>query len=115
MPLDEGERGLRERVAVLEEVVRTFKRELDEVTASIDGPPWERSVRGRLHVMESEASAARAAGAALAEAQAERRRAREDRERAERNRWGWRWKVLAGVTSVALALAPYVALFWGGR
>ena len=115
MPLDAGELGLHERVAVLEEMGRAFARELRELSAAIDGPPWERSVRGRLHVMEAEAAAARAAGAALAEAQAERRRAREDREHAERNRWSWRWKALAAATSVAIAVAPYVALFWGPR
>lgn len=115
MQLDAGEHGLRERVAVLEEMGRAFGRELRDLTAAIEGPPWERSVRGRLHVIEAEGSAARAASAALAEAQAERRRARDERERAERSRWSWRWKALAALTSVALAAAPYVALFWGSR
>lgn len=104
---------LAERVAVLEEAVRNIAAQHHDHAARLDGPPWERSVRGRLHTLEAEAAAAKAASAALAEAQAERRRARAEREAASSGIWHWRWKLLAAVTAGFVAAAPYVTMFYG--
>lgn len=98
---------------MLEEALRQLRAEHADLAARLDGPPWERSVRGRLHSLESSEAAAKAASSALAEAQAERRRARQERERASNGIWHWRWKLLAAITAGFVAAAPYVTMFYG--
>lgn len=102
-----------ERIAVLEEQVRAFRVDLADLLSQISGPPWERSLRGRVHNLEAESTAATIAARALAEAQAEHRRARQEREAAQESVWSWRWKLLGALTAVALAVAPYVQMIYG--
>lgn len=107
---------IEERLATLEEQVRTLRRELvashASVISRIDGGEnvsWERSLRGRLHVLEGESAAAKAASRALAEAQRERRISRSDRVRVEslQNERVWRW--VKTTIAVSAILAPYVS------
>lgn len=71
--------------------------------------PWDRSIRGRLHVLEAERVSAHAASRALAEAQRERRLAAADRAEAERRRGRHLWRWVGAVIAVTAIVAPYVA------
>lgn len=96
----------------LSKQVEAARQELGE---KIDGGPnvsWERSVRGRLHVLEGDAHASKAANTALAEAQRERRLAVEARKTTRRDRWKMRVQVV-GVLVAAVAVAlPWVERAW---
>lgn len=97
--------------AQVDALAEQIERHHVEMVARIDGgpgTPWERSVRGRLHIIEGERVAQAAASAALAEARRERRLAAQDRAKAEgRNRTQfWRW-VGAVIAAAAVAL-PYL-------
>jgi hypothetical protein len=66
----------------------------------VHGPPWERSVRGRLHVLESSEAATRTAEAALEAAKAMQGRT-----------WSRRSKVLAaaiGIVTASCAVGAFV-------
>lgn len=105
--------NIAERLARLEEQVSGVREDVAEVLSRIDGPPWERSLRGRMHTIEAESAAATVAAKTLAEVQHERRQAQLDRKRAEDARWNWRWKALGALTAIAVACAPYVAIWKG--
>lgn len=104
-----------ERLATVEARLVALAEQVEYVHADlaekIDGGPhveWERSLRGRLHALESESAAAKAAGRALAEAQRERRLATQERLTSRRDHVGLIVKV-AGVIVAAVAVAlPYV-------
>lgn len=104
------------QLAVLVEQVGALREDLAHLQATIDGPPWERSVRGRLHTLENDASAAKVAAATLAEAQRERHRAERANVEARRARKLTGWRLLGAVTAAAIALYPYLAqaFGWGG-
>lgn len=85
-----------------------FDRRMTTLTTLIEGPPWERSIRGRLHVLEGEGMSAKAAAHALAEAQRERRETREERDQHEARRRGEWWKGVAALSALVAVLAPYV-------
>ena len=101
-----------ERLARLEEQLRGFRSEFERrmaaVMESINGPPWLRSLRGRLHELEGEAASAKAASRALAEAQREHREARAVREETEHWRWSNAWKWVAALTALAALVLPYL-------
>jgi cytochrome c-type biogenesis protein CcmH/NrfG len=103
------------QLAVLVEQVATMREDLAELTRKVDGPPWERSVRGRLHALEGDASAARIASETLAEAQRERHRTERAAAEAKRARKVTGWKLLGATTAGIVALYPYLAHFngWG--
>lgn len=104
------------QLAVLVEQVAALRRDVAHVQASIDGPPWERSVRGRLHTLENDASAAKVAAATLAEAQRERHRAERANVEAKRARKLTGWRLFGAITATLVALYPYLAqaFGWGG-
>jgi hypothetical protein len=101
-----------ERIAKLEERLRALGREsagrCDELRALIEGPPFERSLRGRLHALEASEASAKLAMEALREAQAERAAAVKDRVRAGHRRRGEWWKLIAAITAAAAVAAPYL-------
>jgi hypothetical protein len=101
------------RVAVLEEQLRQSLRDRAEIRELLSGPPWERSVRGRLHAVEAEGRAAALATATLAEVRLERRRFHEERRKARRLTVSLRWKLLGAVTAAFVAAAPYVQMYYG--
>lgn len=104
------------QLALLAQELHAVRGEVGEVRALIEGPPWERSVRGRLHTLEAESAASKVASAALAEARTERRRSQVENEQARvRRRGARRWAVGATVTFGAAAY-PYLAHFahWTG-
>lgn len=111
--MDPRGHSLETQLAVLGEQMREVREQQAEIISRLDGPPWERSMRGRLHALEAEAAASKASSAALAEAQRERRLARAERESAETNRLSLRWKAAGIVGAFALGLYPYVAHFAG--
>ena len=70
---------MNERVARLEERVSGLAHDVSELHEVIHGPPYERSLRGRVHELETDRAAAKAAQAAveaakLVHAQASERR-----------------------------------------
>lgn len=74
----EGETNGTSRVAIarLEEQMADLKKDVAanfaDLVQRIDGPPWERSLRGRMHTLESEAQSSKAVHAALEEMKKER-------------------------------------------
>lgn len=56
----------RDTLIRLEERMRTLDESIVELTGLISGPPYDRSVRARLHKLENDAAAANAATAAIA-------------------------------------------------
>lgn len=104
------------QLAVLAEQVAALRSDAAAIAALIHGPPWEQSLRGRLHVLETERIESRASAAVLAAAREERRRAERERRRAERDRRSFPWKVLGTIAGFGVALYPYLAHFsgWGG-
>jgi hypothetical protein len=108
-----------ERLAVVEEQVRALRDDLlshhRDMLARIDGGegiPWERSVRGRLHMLEGESVAATVAARALAEAQRERREASRERDADTRDLWSLRLKWGAFLVAGVAVLAPYLERLW---
>jgi anti-sigma-K factor RskA len=101
-----------ERITRVEERLRAFaKASADrdaELRALIEGPPFERSLRGRLHAVEATEASAKLALESLREAQAERAEAGKDRVRAGRRRRGEAWKLIAAITAAAAVVAPYL-------
>lgn len=59
------ERALGERLAAVEQRVEDLRSDIRVVQRTIEGPPREESIRGRLHKLESNDIAAQAATAAL--------------------------------------------------
>lgn len=51
------DRALHERVAAIEVVMREVRDDVKDIHSAINGPPWERSVRGRLHALEGTSAA----------------------------------------------------------
>lgn len=101
------------QLAILREQLEGLRGDVAEVRALVEGPPWERSVRGRLHTLEGEGAAAALASAALAEARLERRRATAARAEQRRGARTFRWKAIGAATALALALYPYLSHFAG--
>lgn len=70
-PTELGERivALEQQVLALRDTVRaeaaSIREDLLALHEQIHGPPWERSIRGRLHTLETTEAAARAAEVAL--------------------------------------------------
>lgn len=110
---------LEERLAVVEEQVRALRDDVARHNVAVidrldSGPsvPWEKSIRGRLHHLESESHASIAAARALAEAQRERRLAREERESDTRAATTLRVQLAALLVAACAIIAPYVVQFW---
>lgn len=59
-----------ERLARLEEQMKGMREDMAELRRSLEGPPRDESIRGRLHVLETNDAAAVAARAALEAARA---------------------------------------------
>jgi hypothetical protein len=101
-----------ERIARLAERLRAVaqdgERRAGELRVLIEGPPFERSLRGRLHTLEQSQASAKLAIEALREAQAERAEAVRERVKAGRRRRGEWWKLVAAVTAAAAVVAPYL-------
>jgi CHASE3 domain sensor protein len=97
-----------ERIATLEETVRTNRIAIEQLRADIHSGPgvdWNQSIRGRLHHMQSAIEAAdKLADAArlLAREQAASRKTRIKT---------WQWSVIAGCALIG-AVSPYVAIFF---
>lgn len=60
---------VQEKLVRLEERVREVRDDVKEVIAKMDGPPFERSLRGRLHKLETDRVAAELAKQVLATAE----------------------------------------------
>lgn len=56
---------LGERMAALETEVKGMREDLAVIERSINGPPRDESIRGRLHLLETSDAAAKAATAAI--------------------------------------------------
>lgn len=69
------ERALGERLAAVEQRVEDLRSDIRVMQRTIEGPPREESIRGRLHKLESSDVAAQAASAALETARSIRDRA----------------------------------------
>lgn len=98
-----------ERLATLEALVIENRRDIDGILAAIDGGPaveYKRSIRGRLHTMQSALEAADK----LAEAGRELRRAADSQHRTRIKTW--QWSVIAGC-AILTAASPYVVLAFG--
>jgi len=72
------------------------------------GLAHEKSIRGRLHILENERAAAVAASRALTEAQRERALAQRERERAELTNRAQIWRWVGAIIAVAAIAAPYI-------
>lgn len=78
--------------------------DLANLHADVHGPPWDRSVRGRLHELETDKTAAKAAEAALIAA----KEVRDDR---SNRAWTKKEKKAALALASAAVITPYVLLF----
>lgn len=90
----------------VEEIVRENRRLLDVLHDDIHGGPtveWGRSIRGRLHAMQSAIEAADKLAEATRELVREQRKQRESRFKT------WQWLV-ASCIGLLTASAPYVIL-----
>jgi len=94
------DRELGERVRAQEVLMVATQADIADLFVLIQGPPWERSLRGRLHEMESMHVAASAAEAALTIAKELR---------------DGRWSMKAKAVTLAIALlavgSPWVMFF----
>jgi len=111
--MGEGSRSVEVQLAIFGEQLEHVMRKQDELLAKMDGPPWERSVRGRLHALEAESTASKVASAALAEARRERRTAQDERRHARNERISERWKA-SGVVVALFAVLVDIAIHVGG-
>lgn len=97
------------RLARLEDRLVAVQHDLEETRAEfnvkIDGPPWERSVRGRIHQLENAAAASRNAQLA---AEAVTRAINELKEERSQ-RWTRGQKIAIGFASLTLAMLQIVS------
>lgn len=103
------------RLARLEVMLANLAADVAENHATVmeqiqGGPalPYEKALRGRVHLLENERAAARAASRALSEAQRERALAQHERKRAELTNRSQRWRWIGAGIAVAAIVAPYV-------
>lgn len=107
--------ALGDQVARLEAEVRHLAQRHAELHASIHGPPWEGSMRQRVHEIREAAATDHTALTALTQAQQLLQNAQQERRRANAEAWGWRWRWVGLVLAIATVLTPYVMLAIAGH
>lgn len=98
-----------ERVATLETQVRDL---LCEVNGG-NGVSWERSIRGRLHAMQSALASAELLAHAAEEIKQAQRATAHTLETARGRRWSRLTQTLLVLAAIATAAAPYVLHYTG--
>lgn len=95
-----------ERFARIEADIERLEEKMDDLSVIINGPPWDRSLRGRTHELEKSNIGARAAEAALAVAAELRDQRTEHRwSKAERITAIAFGAIIAGGTLVTMTIA----------
>jgi hypothetical protein len=94
------DRELGERVRALEVRDVATQADIADIFVLIQGPPWERSLRGRVHELETSHVAASAAEAALAIAKELRS-----------DRWSVKAKALTLVIALLAVGSPWAMFF----
>ena len=92
------------------------RADFDDLREKIDGGQhveFPRSLRGRLHALETDAAASKVASEVLTEARKERQTAHAYRSQARSARKDVYWKALGAVLAVCAIVAPYLHLWWG--
>lgn len=97
-----------ERLARLEAQAEQNADRIKELFSRLDGPPWEGSMRERLHTIMAANAADRLAVAALVSAQEYAAEAQADRIRAEKARWSTGWRVFGALVALVTVATPYV-------
>lgn len=96
---------MEQRITRLETRTDDLEEDMREVKRVIDGPPRNDSIRGRLHILESDRAAATAAEAAVTAALA-------IRESAKERTFGKREKVIALTLASVVVVLQLLSVFY---